>query len=69
MIEVLGQVQIQERTGQNCVADNGFCPEWIAENIDEYWSPLLEHIWLTLASVGIGFVIAFGLAILAHRKR
>jgi len=69
MIEVFAGVEIQERTGRNCVADNGFCPEWIVENIDEYWSPLLEHIWLTVASVGIGFAIAFGLAILAHRKR
>jgi osmoprotectant transport system permease protein len=69
MMEVVGQVQIQERTGENCVADNGFCPDWIVDNIDKYWSPLFEHIWLTVASVGIGFAIAFALAILAHRQR
>ena len=66
---LLAQVEIRERTGAGCVAENGFCPDWIADNIDKYWSPLLEHIWLTVASVTIGFVIAFALAILAHRRR
>ena len=65
----LGQVQIRERTGAGCVAENGFCPDWIVDNIDKYWSPLLEHVFLTLVSVAIGFAIAFGLALLAHRRR
>ena len=65
----LGQVQIRERTGAGCVAENGFCPDWIVDNIDKYWSPLLEHIFLTLVSVAIGFAIAFALALLAHRRR
>ncbi len=51
------------------MAENGFCPDWIAENIDKYWSPLLEHVFLTVVSVGIGFAIAFSLALLAHRRR
>ena len=66
---VLGQVQIRERTGRGCVAENGFCPEWIADNLNKYWTPLIEHLWLTLISVGIGFGIAFTLALLAHRQR
>ena len=69
MIEVLAQLQRQERTGRTCVADNGFCPDWIADNIGKYWSPLVEHVLLTVVSVGIGFAIAFALAILAHRQR
>jgi osmoprotectant transport system permease protein len=69
MTDVLAQVEIRERTGRGCVADNGFCPDWIADNIGKYWTPLLEHIWLTVVSVGIGFAIAFGLALLAHRRR
>src|SRR3954471_22513645 len=69
MIEVLAQVQIRHRTGRGCVAENGFCPEWIADNLHKYWTPLLEHIWLTLISVGIGFAIAFTLALAAHRRR
>ena len=67
--DVLAQIQIRERTGQGCVAENGFCPDWIAQNIDKYWTPLFEHIFLTAVSLSIGFAIAFGLALLAHRRR
>ena len=66
---VLAQIQIRERTGDDCVAENGFCPDWIAQNIGKYWSPLLEHVFLTFVSVGIGFAIAFTLALMAHRRR
>jgi osmoprotectant transport system permease protein len=70
MIDVLlGQVQIRHRTGKGCVAENGFCPGWISDNLHKYWTPLLEHIWLTLISVAIGFTIAFVLALIAHRQR
>jgi osmoprotectant transport system permease protein len=68
-LETLAQIQIRERTGRGCVAENGFCPSWIADNIDKYWNPLLEHVFLTVVSLGIGFAIAFGLALLAHRRR
>jgi osmoprotectant transport system permease protein len=54
---------------RSCVADNGFCPSWIAENLDRYWDPLGEHVYLTLVSVGLGFAIAATLALLAHRRR
>ncbi len=66
---VLAQIQIRERTGAGCVAENGFCPDWIADNLHKYWTPLLEHVFLTFVSVTIGFAIAFGLALLAHRRR
>ena len=69
MTGVLAQVEIRERTGAGCVAENGFCPDWIVDNIGKYWNPLLEHLFLTLVSLGIGFVIAFSLALLAHRQR
>lgn len=65
----LAQVEIQERTGEDCVADNGFCPDWIVDNFDRYVDPFLEHIYLTVVSVGIGFAIAFTLALVAHRVR
>jgi osmoprotectant transport system permease protein len=66
---IFAQVQIRERTGVGCVAENGFCPDWIADNLDKYWSPLLEHVFLTVVSVAIGFAIAFALALLSHRRR
>jgi osmoprotectant transport system permease protein len=59
----------QKRTGAGCVAENGFCPSWIADNLHKYWTPLLQHIFLTLVSVGIGVLIAFLLAIVAHRQQ
>ena len=68
-LELLAQVHIRERSGQGCVAENGFCPDWIADNLDKYWTPLLEHVYLTVVSLAIGFAIAFGLALLAHRRR
>lgn len=52
-----------------CVADNGFCPSWIAENWQDYMVPLLQHVYLTLIAVGVGFAISFGLAVIAHRRQ
>ncbi len=70
MIDVLfAQLQVRDRTGEDCVSNNGICPRWIADNFDRYLSPLWQHIYLTLVSVAIGFAIAFGLALLAHRRR
>jgi osmoprotectant transport system permease protein len=68
-VSVLGAIEIRDRTGEGCVAENGFCPDWIADNLDKYWSPLLEHVYLSVVSVVIGFAIAFTLALLAHRYR
>ena len=69
-LELLAQVQIRDRSNDNsCVANDGFCPDWIADNLHKYWSPLAEHVYLTVVSVTIGFAIAFTLAMLAHRRR
>ena len=66
----LAQVKLRDRSGDSsCVADNGFCPNWIADNLDRYWTPLVQHVFLTVVSVALGFVIAFGLALFAHRRR
>ena len=67
---MLAQLEIRDRAGDDsCVADNGFCPSWIADNLDRYRDPLIEHVVLTVVSVAIGFAIAFALAVLAHRRR
>jgi len=64
------QLEIRERGGEDsCVADNGVCPNWIADNLGRYEEPLLQHVYLVALSVSIGFAIAFGLAMLAHRRR
>ena len=66
--DVIAQLQTRERSGAGCVAENGFCPEWIADNFDRYVDPFWQHVYLTLTSVVIGFAIAFTLAVIAHRK-
>jgi osmoprotectant transport system permease protein len=68
MSPLLAQVEIRAR-GDSCVSDNGFCPGWIADNLDRYSQPFLEHVYLTVVSVTIGFGIAFSLALLAYRRR
>jgi osmoprotectant transport system permease protein len=65
----LAQITIQKRTGQGCVQSDGFCPSWIADNFNRYVDPFWEHVYLVLVSVGIGFAIAFTLALMAHRRR
>jgi osmoprotectant transport system permease protein len=71
VLELVAQVKLQDRsTGEaSCIADNGFCPSWIADNLDRYVDPLVQHVFLTLASVAVGFAIAFALALVAHRHR
>ena len=54
-----------------CQADSSeiFCFDWARENIDRYGTPTVEHLEIVVASVLIGFVVAFALALLAHRVR
>jgi osmoprotectant transport system permease protein len=65
---LLAQLEIRERT-DSCVADDGFCPDWIADNLDRYVDPFFEHVYLTVMAVAIGFAISFALAIVAYRRR
>ena len=41
--------------------------DWVLSNLDEIAQRLGEHVLMVVASVVIGFVISFGLAILARR--
>jgi osmoprotectant transport system permease protein len=68
---VLAQLKLRPSgdRGDSCVADDGFCPSWIADNLDRYVKPLEQHVYLTVVSVAIGFAIAFALALVAHRRR
>jgi len=42
--------------------------DWIAGHADEIGQRLLQHVELTVIAVGVGFVIAFGLALLVIRR-
>jgi osmoprotectant transport system permease protein len=65
----LAQVEIQKRTGEGCIQENGFCPSWIADNLDRYVEPFWQHVFLTVVPVALAFAIAFSLALVAHRHR
>jgi osmoprotectant transport system permease protein len=57
--------------GSSCVTgDNLFCWDWVKQHWSDTLQPaLVEHIELTAVAVAVGSVLAFGLALLAHRRR
>lgn len=59
----------RSRSADSCVENNGFCPDWIVHHLDRYVSPFWQHLFLVVVSVGLGFAIAFVLALVAHRRR
>ncbi len=67
----VGEGFFRERTGPICQAKPShlFCWDWARENIDRYGTPALQQLELVAISVVIGFVVAFALALLAHRRR
>lgn len=66
---MLAQLQITDRAGdESCVADDGFCVGWIADNLDRYLHPFWQHVYLSVVAVVLGFAIAFALALVAHRR-
>ena len=59
----------REGAAERCPGNNGLCPGWIADNFNDYVEPFLEHVWLSIVPLAIGFVIATGLALFAHRYK
>ncbi len=60
----------RDRTGGGCIEENKlFCPGWVVDNADRYVDPTLQHVVLVLSAVAGGLLIAFTLAVLAHRHR
>lgn len=49
--------------------NEGFCFGYVMDNINDYVAPTLEHVFLVVASVLIGFIVAMALAILSHGRR
>jgi osmoprotectant transport system permease protein len=69
-IATVDQSFFTDRSGGGCIQDNKlFCPGWVADNYDRYVDPTLQHLVLVGSAVAGGFLIAFALAILAHRQR
>jgi osmoprotectant transport system permease protein len=57
--------------GDSCVTgDHTFCWSWVHDHWSDTLGPALwQHVELTAIAIGIGFAIAFPLALLAHRFR
>jgi osmoprotectant transport system permease protein len=71
-VELLAQIEIQDRSGEGatCVSRNGFyCPDWVIDNLDTFVTPTLQHAKLVALSIAFGFLIAFAMALLSHRRR
>jgi len=57
--------------GDSCVTgDHTFCWSWVKAHWGDTLQPaLVQHIELTAIAIGIGFALAFTLALVAHRYR
>jgi osmoprotectant transport system permease protein len=55
----------------SCVRENkGFCWNWVQDNWSGVlWPAVRQHVVLTAIAIVVGFALAFGLALLAHRHR
>lgn len=69
--EVGGDFFRKRDVGDLCQAqpDHLFCWDWAKENIDRFGTPTLQHLQIVIPAILIGFVVAFALALLAHRTR
>lgn len=68
----VGEGFFKERDSSNlpCQAkpDEVFCFDWAREHIDRFGTPTVQHLELVLFSLVLGFVVAFALSLLAHRR-
>jgi osmoprotectant transport system permease protein len=55
--------------GDDCIRNNGkFCLHWFLDNFNARFLPRVgEHLKMTAIAMVIGFVLAFGAALIAHR--
>ncbi|HWO83320.1 MAG TPA: ABC transporter permease [Solirubrobacterales bacterium] len=68
----VGEGFIKERdVGDLCQAQaqHVFCLDWARENLDRFETPTVQHLQIVIPALVIGFVVAFALALLAHRIR
>jgi len=69
--EVGGDFFKERDVGDLCQAqpDQVFCFDWARENLDRFATPTVQHLQIVIPALLIGFVVAFALALLAHRTR
>ena len=53
-----------------CVGKNTtICFDYVWDHLGDYVGDTLEHLGIVVASVVIGFIVAFGLVVISHRRR
>jgi osmoprotectant transport system permease protein len=62
-------LQQEKFNANSCPGNNGVCAGWIIDHFGQYWTPLQQHVVLSVVPLVLGFVIATALAMLAHRQR
>jgi osmoprotectant transport system permease protein len=69
--QVGGDFFKERDVGDLCQAqpDHVFCFDWAKENIDRFGTPTVQHLQIVIPALVIGFVVAFALALIAHRTR
>ena len=67
LVSALGAVRVPTADGE--VANPWFTLSYLRDNRHEFLTALQEHVTLTVETVLIAVVIAFPLALLAHRNR
>jgi osmoprotectant transport system permease protein len=69
--EVGGDFFRERDVGDLCQAqpDHLFCWDWAKENLDRFGTPTVQHLQIVIPAIAIGFVLAFALALIAHRTR
>lgn len=61
---------LRDRSGDTgCPSNNGVCLGWIFDHLDRYQTPFLEHVFITIVPLTIGFAIALTMGLVAHRQR
>lgn len=57
-------------SGKSCLAENDWiCGEYLRTRSHELTDATVQHVWITVASVAIGLLVAFPLALVARRWR
>ena len=71
MIVASGPVIPNFGSGSSCEVNNGwFCTDWVRQHWGDTLQPaLFQHIELAAIAIGVGFVIAFALALAGFRFR
>lgn len=71
MIVAGGPVIPNFGSGSSCEVNNGwFCTDWVRQHWSDTLQPaLVQHVELAAIAIGIGFVIAFTLALVGFRFR